>query len=86
MAINDIMRLLGGKTEVFKDSYKVYGNKQYKANFFNSYNDHRMVMSIAIAALRADGPVIINDAEAINKSYPDFFEDLQSLGINIEYM
>ena len=86
MAINDIMRLLGVKTEVFKDSYKIYGNKQYKANSFSSYNDHRMVMSIAIAALRADGPVIINDAEAINKSYPDFFEDLQSLGINIEYM
>jgi 3-phosphoshikimate 1-carboxyvinyltransferase len=45
-----------------------------------------MAMSTAIAALRADGPIIIERAEAINKSYPDFFDDLQSLGIKIEYL
>ena len=43
-------------------------------------------MSIAVAALRADGPVVINGAEAVNKSYPHFFEDLESLGIKVEYL
>jgi 3-phosphoshikimate 1-carboxyvinyltransferase len=33
-----------------------------------------------VAALRADGPVLIEKADAINKSYPDFFKDLEQLG------
>jgi len=43
-------------------------------------------MSLAIAALRNTHPITINNAEAVNKSYPDFFDDLQSLGIKIEYI
>jgi 3-phosphoshikimate 1-carboxyvinyltransferase len=45
-----------------------------------------MVMSIAIASLRSDKPVIIEDYLVVNKSYPSFFEDLASLGIKIEYI
>jgi 3-phosphoshikimate 1-carboxyvinyltransferase len=37
-----------------------------------------------VAALRADGEVTIEDAEAINKSYPDFYGDLQQLGAEIK--
>jgi 3-phosphoshikimate 1-carboxyvinyltransferase len=37
-------------------------------------------MACAIAALRANGPVTIEEAEAINKSYPDFYGHLQQLG------
>lgn len=44
------------------------------------YNDHRIVMSMSIAALGASGEVIIDDAESINKSYPHFFEDYNKLG------
>ncbi|MGD9761138.1 MAG: 3-phosphoshikimate 1-carboxyvinyltransferase [Candidatus Izemoplasmatales bacterium] len=85
-AVTDILNLLGVKTETNQDSFIVHGEKFFTQNTFDSYNDHRMVMSIAIAALRADGPIIIERAEAVNKSYPHFFEDLQSLGIKIEYL
>ncbi|MDC0700430.1 3-phosphoshikimate 1-carboxyvinyltransferase, partial [Blautia wexlerae] len=44
------------------------------------YNDHRIVMALSIAALKADGPVTITDAESINKSYPAFFADYNRLG------
>ena len=41
-------------------------------------------MSAAIAALSSDSPVIIRGAEAVNKSYPRFFEDYKSLGGKFE--
>ena len=41
-----------------------------------SHGDHRMAMSLAVAALRADGEVTIEGAESVAKSYPTFFEDL----------
>ena len=85
-AITQILTLLGIKCYSFEDRYNIVGSDKFLANSFESYNDHRMVMSIAVAALRADGPVVINGAEAVNKSYPHFFEDLESLGIKVEYL
>lgn len=41
--------------------------------------DHRIVMSGAVAALFCDGPVTITGAEAVQKSYPDFFEERKAL-------
>ena len=46
----------------------------------NSHNDHRVAMAIACAALRADGETVIENAEAVNKSYPGFYDDLAELG------
>ena len=44
-----------------------------------SHNDHRIAMSIAVSALRCEGEVIIEGAECVEKSYPTFFEDLESI-------
>lgn len=46
----------------------------------DGHNDHRIVMSAAIAALRCSEPVIIRGAEAVTKSYPDFFDVFRALG------
>ena len=43
-------------------------------------NDHRIVMSMAMAAMLCGGPVVLDGAEACRKSYPGFFDDYQSLG------
>jgi 3-phosphoshikimate 1-carboxyvinyltransferase len=48
-----------------------------------SHHDHRIAMACAIAALRAEGITTIGDAEAVNKSYPGFYEHLQDLGVNL---
>ena len=45
-------------------------------------NDHRIVMSMAVAALRCTGPVTIQDAQSVAKSWPDFFTDFTHLGGN----
>ncbi|TAI46897.1 3-phosphoshikimate 1-carboxyvinyltransferase [Flagellimonas allohymeniacidonis] len=48
----------------------------------DTYNDHRMAMAFAPLALRTS--LFINDAEVVSKSYPDFWNDLKTLGINIK--
>ncbi len=45
----------------------------------SSHNDHRMAMSLAVAALRSEGEVVIEGAECVAKSYPGFFEDLEKI-------
>ena len=47
----------------------------------DSHHDHRIAMSMAVSALRSDGEVLIRDAECVAKSFPDFFEVLESLRI-----
>ncbi len=46
----------------------------------DTYNDHRMAMAFAPLALKMS--IIINDAEVVSKSYPDFWKDLKKLGID----
>lgn len=51
----------------------------------HSHHDHRIAMACAVAGLIAYTPVQIATAEAINKSYPEFFRDLEKLGVHIQY-
>ena len=46
-----------------------------------SHNDHRIAMACAVAALRAEGEVILTGETCVTKSYPDFFSDLAGLGV-----
>lgn len=48
-----------------------------------SFNDHRIAMAAAVASVATDGEVTINGAEAVNKSYPDFFEKFHSLEVRV---
>lgn len=58
-----------------------------KGTKLDGYNDHRIVMAFSVAGLCSKGEVTITDAEAIKKTYPQFFEDYNSLGgkINVIY-
>ncbi len=56
---------------------------EIKAERVHSNHDHRIAMATAIASLKATGPVIIEQAEAINKSYPAFYTHLQQLGVHV---
>lgn len=49
----------------------------------HSHHDHRIAMACAVAALGASGPVEIQEADAVNKSYPDFYDHLSALGAGI---
>lgn len=58
----------------------IKGGTGIKSATVHSHHDHRIAMACAIAGLCAEGEVLIEDADAINKSYPDFYAHLQQLG------
>ena len=58
----------------------IEGGAAIKGAAMHSHHDHRIAMAVAVAALRATGDITIEEADAINKSYPDFYEHLKKLG------
>lgn len=79
----DMLSRFGVKSRYENDALYITGGSPKGAGV-PAYNDHRMAMSAAIAALAADGGSVIENAECVNKSYPGFFEDLKSLGAGAE--
>lgn len=74
----------GARVDIFEDSVKVYGGIHKPEDVLLGHNDHRIVMSLATLASKVGGT--ISGAEAINKSYPEFFETLKKLGTNIKIL
>jgi 3-phosphoshikimate 1-carboxyvinyltransferase len=68
------------------DIMGIKGTEIIKPAAVHSRHDHRIAMAIAIAALRASGPVQIEKADAINKSYPSFFNDIEKLGASVHVL
>lgn len=81
-SICSTLRAFGVTVELSEDQTElvITGGKQPASCIVDSCNDHRIVMMAAILASYATGPVIITHAEAINKSYPLFFEHFKQLG------
>ncbi len=79
-AMRVCLNALGGEVEEKEDGLLVRGGRPLSGGEVDSFGDHRIVMSMAIAATVASGPVVIRRAEAVAKSYPAFFEDFQALG------
>lgn len=78
-AIAELLGTLGIRTEETADTLRVYGGT-VQGGEVQGFNDHRMVMSAAVAATAAQGAVTVCGAQAIRKSYPHFFEDFKLLG------
>lgn len=74
---------LGVQVELDDDLMRVHGGNSVKQATVHSRHDHRIAMACAVAALRCDGQVTIEDADAVNKSFPDFYEKLKELGVSI---
>lgn len=75
---------MGVPVELQGDKMLIKGGPAVKSATVHSRHDHRIAMACAVAGLRASGEVIIEEAEAINKSYPDFYEHLQKLGAAVQ--
>jgi len=80
-ACTQLLRDLGGEAEETADSLIVHGTG-LTGGTTDGCNDHRIVMAAALAAAGCRKPVTITGSEAVNKSYPGFFEDLKALGGN----
>ncbi len=85
-AIVSVINALGGQAEERPDGLKIKGGIPLTGGIVETYHDHRIVMMAAIASLLCREKVIIKDAEAVEKSYPDFFGRLTEAGLdwNIE--
>lgn len=79
-AMADGLTRLGGHVTQTHGGLIVDGVDRLHGGEVDGCNDHRIVMALSIAALRADGCVIISDAQSIQKSYPAFFKDYNQLG------
>lgn len=74
---------MGGKVEELKDGLVIHHSKLSGAEV-HGYDDHRMVMALAIAGMGASGNTVIDTAESIGVTYPGFVDDMKALGANIE--
>lgn len=84
-AMESELKKLGVYIASDKNNIYIKGNSEYIGNKeVFGHKDHRIVMSLAIFATLLKQPLIIEGAEVISKSYPNFFEDLQKLNIKIE--
>ncbi|MCX4256838.1 MAG: 3-phosphoshikimate 1-carboxyvinyltransferase [Oscillospiraceae bacterium] len=84
-AIASALGNIGGKITVKDDSLEIEPVTGFHGGVIDGCNDHRIVMASAIASTMADGEITITGAEAVAKSYPDFWTDFASLGGNIEF-
>lgn len=75
---------LGIQIELKDDTMLVHGGTGVHGAEVFSQHDHRIAMACGVAALVAEGPITITDAEAVNKSYTDFYAHLQNLGAKVD--
>ncbi|MDR2836121.1 MAG: hypothetical protein LBV69_08020 [Bacteroidales bacterium] len=67
--------------KIFLDNNKIciIGNQKYKSATLSSHNDHRIAMAEIILALKIKNGITIDDTECLNKSFPDFLKNFESL-------
>lgn len=82
-AIISEFKKMGGSVKIEKDCMIIRGSSLSGARI-NPYGDHRMAMACAVAAMKSSGVVEIEDAECINKSYNEFYDDMIKLGAEIK--
>ena len=79
-AICESLTLMGNVNAQTDDGLVIWCDEKIAGGEVPSYSDHRMAMSAAVAALGSGGEITLRGAEAVNKSYPNFFEDYKMLG------
>ncbi|MFY7653319.1 MAG: 3-phosphoshikimate 1-carboxyvinyltransferase [Chitinophagaceae bacterium] len=79
LTLQEEFKKLGIEIVLQDDLMIIDGGKIAAAETY-SHHDHRITMACAVAALNANGPVVLSTAEAINKSYPNFFEHIKQIG------
>jgi 3-phosphoshikimate 1-carboxyvinyltransferase len=78
-AMTEALNMLGGSVEAREDGMVITGVPGLQGGTVPSHGDHRIAMSMAVAGLRASGPVVVNDTDCTETSFPGFWELLQGL-------
>lgn len=83
VTLQDEFDKMGVTINLQDDEMIVQGGGTVKGADVHSHHDHRIAMACAVAGLKADSVMVIEEAQAIKKSYPDFYNDLKLLGANV---
>jgi len=78
-AVTRNLQAMGAQVEQTDDGWRIPGGQSLHGAEIESYDDHRIAMAFAVAALRAGGETLIRNADCVAISYPAFFEDLEKL-------
>ena len=79
VTIQSELTKMGAKISIVGDEMLIQGIENVNSAEINPHGDHRIAMSCAIMALKADKPTTIQDSEVVNKSFPDFYNFLEKL-------
>lgn len=78
--MEECLNKIGGKVTALEDCLEIEGVKSLSGGEINGHTDHRIPMSMAIAATACESPLIIRGAECVKKSFPNFFDVYKTLG------
>ena len=76
----------GARITPHSDGFEIIGRTPLNGATVNSHGDHRIAMSLIIAALLAQSPSIVEDIDCIADSFPTFFQVLDQLGVSYEFL
>jgi len=79
-AIATELKKLGADIVELEDGLVIRGKKFLKGGLVDSWNDHRIAMALAIASIKCVEPIYLTNYDAVNKSYPRFWDDFKMLG------
>lgn len=83
-AISSCLNRLGGKVKAYEDRLVIDGVSELSGGEVETFEDHRIAMSMAVASAKCSAPLVIKGAECVSKSYPNFWEDFKALGGKFE--
>ena len=80
-AMHSELKKIGAEITEEPDGLLIQGKPEGLAGdtTVDAWNDHRIAMSMAVAALICKAPIMINGSESVSKSYPEFWKDYDSL-------
>ena len=81
-AMAEGLKRMGVRTALDEDTFTIEGGRP-KGSMVSPHQDHRIAMAFTVLGLAADGETVITDAECVSKSYPGFWEDIESIGAEI---
>jgi 3-phosphoshikimate 1-carboxyvinyltransferase len=84
ITLQDEFDMMGVQIDIEDDTMIVHGGGIVKGADVSSHHDHRIAMACAVAALKANDMTVIDEAQAVDKSYPDFYEHLRQLGAAVD--
>ena len=83
-SVCQLLRCFGADVKETHDGMRIVGGGSYHGGVIDSWNDHRIAMTAAVASLLISDAVMIQTAECVNKSYPGFYRDYRTLGGTVE--